>query len=184
VAGSLSRYDIVIAGVAKTVDLEHLMDQRDSGKDEYQCQIVGKERNARRRLSIERRDLHVLLISLDDKIYSLRQTRRTSSDVEFILNGRKVHAHFPTEIAREETRVKSDIASISEFVSSNFPAKVVSIKVSKGDKLKAGDTLLVLEAMKMEAQIKAPRDCEVIEIHIHEGEMVPRGTRLVHLKFL
>ncbi|MDH2899798.1 MAG: hypothetical protein PXY39_02390 [archaeon] len=177
----MTRYEIVIGNTMKTVDLEHFVDQT-VGTETYQCQIIGEKGNIRK-LVVQRRDSHILLVSLDDKMYSVRQTKRTALTVDFILNGRRVHAHFPSEVGREETGVKSDIASVNELVSSNFPAKVVSIKASKGGKLKEGDTLLVLEAMKMEAQIKAPKNCEVVEVFVHEGEIVPRGTKLVQLKF-
>ncbi len=177
----MSHYEVVIGNSSKTVDLERSTDEEHDA-EAYQCQIVG-EKGKTRKLIVRRRDANVLLISLDAKIYSIRQPKRTSSSVEFTLNGRKLRAQLPGEAAREETTVKSDIASVNELVSSNFPAKVVSIKVSKGANLKEGDTLLILEAMKMEAQIKAPRDCSVLEVFVREGEMVPRRTKLVHLKF-
>ncbi len=176
----MTRYEIMVGNVARTIDLER--SKNESGETEaYICQIIG-EQGRERKLVVQKRDSNVLLVSLDNKMYSLRQTRRTASSVDFTLNGRRIHANLP-EIGKEETSVKSDIASVKELVSSNFPAKVVSIKVSKGSKLREGDTLLVLEAMKMEAQIKSPRECEVLEVFVHEGEMVPQGTKLVHLKF-
>ena len=177
----MSRYEIVIDNTLKAVELELFVNQT-TGTETCQCKIIGEKGNARK-LVVQRRDSRFLLISLDDKMYSVRQTKRTALTVDFILNGERVHGHFPSEVGREETGAKSDIASVDELVSSNFPAKVVSIKVSKGGKLKEGDTLLVLEAMKMEAQIKAPKNCEVLEVFVHEGEMVPRGTKLVQLKF-
>ncbi len=64
---------------------------------------------------------------------------------------------------------------------SNFPAKIVKIMAAKGDRLNQGDTIMVVEAMKMEAQIKVPSMCVVAEIFVREGEMVERGKTLARL---
>ena len=47
----------------------------------------------------------------------------------------------------------------------------------------AGETLLVLEAMKMETNLEAPSDCTVREVFVKEGEMVARGSKLARLDF-
>ncbi len=171
----------MIGKTSRTMDLERSIDDAQN-LDTYLCQIIG-ERNGQRKLVVRRRDRNFILISVDDKMYFIKQTKRTSSSVDFIANGRLTSAYLPTEGIREEAKVRSDVASINELVSSNFPSKVVSIRVSKGSKQKEGDTLLVLEAMKMEAQIKAPKDCDVVEVFVREGEMVARGTKLLQLKF-
>jgi biotin carboxyl carrier protein len=53
-----------------------------------------------------------------------------------------------------------------------LPGKVVSIKCSTGDNVKAGDTVLVLESMKMENAIMAPKSGRVKEIRVEEGANV------------
>ncbi len=53
---------------------------------------------------------------------------------------------------------------------------VVSIDVNLGDMVKAGDTLLVLEAMKMENPIVAPADGKVTSIMVKKGDTVDGGT--------
>jgi len=57
-------------------------------------------------------------------------------------------------------------------VSSPMPGKVVSLKVSPGDKVKKGDVLLVIEAMKMENEIHSPIDGTVGEIYVREGDQI------------
>jgi biotin carboxyl carrier protein len=53
-----------------------------------------------------------------------------------------------------------------------LPGKVVSVKCSVGDSVKAGDTVLVLESMKMENAIMAPKSGRVKEIPVAEGANV------------
>ena len=64
------------------------------------------------------------------------------------------------------------LGTIKNLIVSNFPAKVVKLEVKPGDFLRQGETLIVLEAMKMEAQIKAPKDCTVDSVFVKEGEMI------------
>jgi len=62
-----------------------------------------------------------------------------------------------------------------------IPGKVVKIAVKVGDKVRAGQTLLVLEAMKMENELRAPRDAEVLAVHAAEGAAVEAGHDLLSL---
>jgi 3-methylcrotonyl-CoA carboxylase alpha subunit len=57
----------------------------------------------------------------------------------------------------------------------------VRIAVQPGAAVQAGDTLIVLEAMKMELPIRAPRAGIVRAIHCHEGDLVQPGVLLVEL---
>ena len=66
-------------------------------------------------------------------------------------------------------------------VESPLPGVVVSIPVSVGQSVKAGDTLLTLEAMKMENAIIAEADCTVTRIIVKEGDTVQSGDPLVEV---
>lgn len=65
---------------------------------------------------------------------------------------------------------------------SPMPGKVIKISVGKGDEVKRGQTLLIVEAMKMENYIVAPSDGMVEEINVKVGDMVNSNTRLIELK--
>ena len=56
---------------------------------------------------------------------------------------------------------------------------ILEIKVKEGDTVKRGQTLLVLEAMKMENDIKADRDGKVTAIKVSKGESILEGTDLI-----
>ena len=62
-----------------------------------------------------------------------------------------------------------------------IPGKVVKVPIKVGDAVKAGQTLLVLEAMKMENEIRAPHDAAVLALHVTEGMAVENGQDLVSL---
>jgi 3-methylcrotonyl-CoA carboxylase alpha subunit len=63
-----------------------------------------------------------------------------------------------------------------------MPGKVVSFAVAAGDKVKAGQPLAIMEAMKMEHTIAAPADGEVLELLYAPGDQVAEGEELLKLK--
>lgn len=62
-----------------------------------------------------------------------------------------------------------------------MPATVIKVLVQAGASVKKGDTVILLEAMKMELPLRAPADATVIAIHCREGELVQPDTALVEL---
>ena len=69
-----------------------------------------------------------------------------------------------------------------EAVKAPIPGTVLNWKVKQGDAVKAGDSLCVLEAMKMENDIAAPHDGVVAEICANKGASVNTGDPLLILK--
>ncbi|AFN75971.1 acetyl-CoA carboxylase biotin carboxyl carrier protein subunit [Melioribacter roseus P3M-2] len=69
-----------------------------------------------------------------------------------------------------------------EEIKSPIPGKVVKVCVSEGAKIKAGDLLMIVEAMKMENNIYAPFDLYVENIFVHEGESVNTEKVLIKTK--
>ncbi|MCI7447834.1 biotin/lipoyl-containing protein [Campylobacter sp.] len=76
---------------------------------------------------------------------------------------------------------KKAVGNENEVVA-NMSANVFKVQVAVGDKVIAGQSLIVLEAMKMEIPIESPRDGEVAEILTQKGATVSTGDVLVKLK--
>jgi len=68
------------------------------------------------------------------------------------------------------------------MVNSPLPGTILAIKVSKGDSVSRGQTLVVLEAMKMENEIPASADGKVISINVKKGDSVKTGDLLLILE--
>ena len=81
--------------------------------------------------------------------------------------------------ARGEGAVEEEI---SRILKSEIPAKVVSIYVKEGAKVKKGDELMILESMKMENVIRAPFDSVVKDVKVKEGDMVLIGDPLIEFE--
>ena len=64
-------------------------------------------------------------------------------------------------------------------VKSPLPGVILDIKVKEGDEVKKGQTVIILEAMKMENSINADRDGKITAIKVSKGESVLEGTDLV-----
>ena len=66
-------------------------------------------------------------------------------------------------------------------VESPMPGTILDVKVSNGAQVKNGDTLVVLEAMKMENEIKADRDGTITAVFVNKGDSVDSGSALVSI---
>ena len=63
-----------------------------------------------------------------------------------------------------------------------LPGVIIDVKVNVGDIVKKGDTVVVLEAMKMENNINADRDGKVVAIQVAKGDTVADGAALIVLE--
>lgn len=66
-----------------------------------------------------------------------------------------------------------------QLLTSPMPATVVKVLVSVGSKVRRGDVVIVLEAMKMELAVRAPGDATVSAVHCREGDLVQPETLLI-----
>ena len=86
----------------------------------------------------------------------------------------------PAPAAAPKAAVKKAVsAAAGEKVAAPMPGTIVSVNVSEGQSVKQGDVLVVLEAMKMENEIKAPKDGTVSSVAVSKGESVDTGATLV-----
>ena len=76
---------------------------------------------------------------------------------------------------------KGDEEMQDDKIVAPMPGKVVKIPVQKGDRLAAGDIVVVLEAMKMQSNYKVTSDCIVKDILVNEGDSVNANQVLIVL---
>jgi biotin carboxyl carrier protein len=73
-------------------------------------------------------------------------------------------------------------AAGANVMKSPLPGKILKVHATPGSSWKKGDTLLVIEAMKMENEILAPRDCVVEEVAVESNQSVKTGDLLLKLR--
>ena len=94
---------------------------------------------------------------------------------------KKVVVHKPTTESAASSAPATDNAHVNtnNAVKAPLPGVITSVEVAIGDEVKAGDTLLVLEAMKMANNIEAEKDGKVAAILVQPGQSVMEDDALV-----
>jgi biotin carboxyl carrier protein len=102
----------------------------------------------------------------------------SSADRWAFANGKVFRGDFGARPAgRRAARVSGPQA-----LAAPMPATVIKVLVKPGDAVKKGDTVILLEAMKMELPLRAPADATVTAVHCREGELVQPATTLIELE--
>jgi 3-methylcrotonyl-CoA carboxylase alpha subunit len=75
-----------------------------------------------------------------------------------------------------------EMATGADHIAAPLPGLIKALRVAPGDSVIAGDILAVMEAMKMEHSLTAPRDGTVAEVLVEAGEQVVEGAVLINLE--
>ncbi len=147
-----------------------------------------------------------LLVAVDGKEYALDFVqlnkgsysilyRNKSYNVELIpVNGvRKYHVNtfkntYEVEIIDAEakylaSRQKQQETGGAEVITAPIPGKVVKVMVAEGERVEAGQTLLILSAMKMESEFKSAAPAVVKQLKVSEGQSVEAREEMVVLGY-
>ena len=139
-----------------------------------------------------------MVFRINDKDYDVKLLKSSTSDFEFILgntfhnvkilysDGTKYKVYVDgvnleikkhsklTEIIEKSLKSKSSLNQANN-VTSQIPGRVVKISCSKGEPIKQGDPIVILESMKMQVAIKAHKEGLLKEIKVTEGSTVSRN---------
>ncbi|MBP3411735.1 MAG: acetyl-CoA carboxylase biotin carboxyl carrier protein subunit, partial [Oscillospiraceae bacterium] len=107
----------------------------------------------------------------------------TLNDIKYLVDVDDREARLKKEKLQVEDDFSFDIPDIipydedsqAEEICTTMPGQVLSIAVQAGEKVRDGQTLLILESMKMENAVSAERDCTILEIAVKKGEFVGNG---------
>jgi len=119
-------------------------------------------------------------LSIDGRAYE-----PGSSRAESVRDGKSWHVFHEGmrwTLALKEELGGLDLDAASGSLAAPMPGRVIKLFVQPGAKVKKGDALLILEAMKMEHTITAPADGTVQEVHYAAGEQVLEGAELIKVE--
>jgi biotin carboxyl carrier protein len=96
------------------------------------------------------------------------------------VNGEAFQVKIEDERVQQLARLRGKIVRIEEvYIAAPMPGLVVEVEVGVGDRVKVGSGLIVIEAMKMQNELKAPREGVVKEVLVKKGMSVNGGDTLV-----
>jgi len=104
---------------------------------------------------------------------------------EYTVYTRGVYKTF--KIYNEETLLHESLKAggsvgSSSNLTSGMPGKIVKVFVKPGDQVKEGDPLLIMEAMKMENEMRASHDVKIKDVLVKAGDNVESGARLINFE--
>jgi pyruvate carboxylase subunit B len=119
-------------------------------------------------------DLKPYYVKVDDVLEEVFV--ETLTEIVPTLDGRSIDS------GKASKGSKRPKATKDSDVTSPMPGRIVSINVSKGDNVNAGDTVITVEAMKMENPVHAPVSGKVIAIYVSEGDSVNPDECLIEIE--
>lgn len=124
-------------------------------------------------------DGNVAEVEVNGVPYKVELEEHTAAQVKSVSAPRPESA--PRTAAGEKVIAKPAATGSGEAIKAPLPGVVLSIPVKVGDTVKAADTVVLLEAMKMENAIHAGRDGKVASINVAPGDSVLEGSILITL---
>ena len=127
-------------------------------------------------------DYQQFLAEEADGIAAFRTQQRAAFDAErqrWIESGQ---AHFEVDEAAVETGDDAPLAAGQHGIDSHIAGNLWQVEVGEGDRVEAGDVLVILESMKMEIPLVAPVSGVVREVRVQPGSSVRAGQRVVVLE--
>ncbi len=153
------------------------------------------------KINIEEKDELLKILINNEKEYNISEVETESNLISFKKKGKIYNIFYSSEKDKTflsidgenytlelekdiSTKSKSGKQEKGDSVSSPMPGLLVKIPVSVGDEVKSGDTLAIVEAMKMQNELPSPRDGTIKKINGEEGEQVDALQVIVELELI
>jgi biotin carboxyl carrier protein len=166
-------YDVLVDGHSHRLALLQ-GDELTPGERIWLCQIDGKDLAVDAALTA--RD--VLSIVVDGKAYEIKRERSLQGEVHMILGSARYAVEVRDPRSLRTRRAAAGSEAGPQKLTAPMPGKIVRIAVAPGEEVKAGQPIIVMEAMKMQNEMKSPKDGKVKKILVAEGSAVNAGDTL------
>jgi biotin carboxyl carrier protein len=135
-------------------------------------------------------------LALDDKTIHVEVLGTENGKLDLLIDGKRVTAYVSSDNAKRWVTVNGQTFVLTKSsgarkgghahhaagkLTAPMPGQVRAINVSEGDAVTKGQTLLVLEAMKMEIRVHAPQDGRVKKLFVKQGQTVEREQILIEI---
>ena len=133
---------------------------------------------------------------IDGKTVTVQIIRAVNGCIDLLIDGQRVTAHVSSDMAKRWVTVDGQTLMLTKTSGAKqgvrhdhaggliapMPGQIRSVSVSVGDAVKKGQTLLTMEAMKMEIRIQALKDGVVKSVSVKQGQTVEREQILVEVE--
>lgn len=150
-------------------------------------------------LNLQPQTENTILISYEGKTFEVSATFITEEEILLMINGRVYNILVQSNsiahnviIGDRKYQVEKKFSLVSPQdqkavskkveVKVSMPGKVVAVYVENGSQVKQGQPILILEAMKMQNEIRATRDGRIANLNVKAGDTVETGTVLFNLE--
>ena len=162
-------------------------------EETFNGEIINKISNNEYLIKIQDKEYHIQILNinssgmefvLDNHYHSVNYLENQTAEMKIVVDGVPLTINMHTKL--DEIVYKNaggaDVGSAQINLRSQIPGRVVSIEVTVGDKVKKGDTVCVLESMKMQVSVKSHKDGEVKNLKIKEGNSVNKNDILAEIE--
>jgi biotin carboxyl carrier protein len=163
-----------MAFIARLGERTYAVEIEEIGKSLYRVAVDGSE------FLVDGKKTGVTNYSLivDNRSFEV-EVDITEDEYRVLVDGRNYHIDLVDERRVRLGGLQSDIQLQGrQNVSVPMPGKVIAVLVSEGDKVERGQGLVIVEAMKMENEVRCPIDGEVKEVRVKTGDALEAGAVL------
>jgi biotin carboxyl carrier protein len=158
-----------------------------------------QHQNQTHTVQVERLSDDQYRVTVDDRVYQVQGNAWSEHLWRLDIDGQKYTAYSASDGQRRWVQVEGQASVMLEAVeqqsrrrsrggsddarlNAQMPGQVVDVLVNAGDAVTDGQTLMILEAMKMEIRVTAPYDGIVQQVRVAKGEVVERDQSLIEIK--
>jgi len=141
---------------------------------------------------------NTFVLTLDDRTIQAEILHSENGRLDLLIDGRRITAYVSSQNSRRWVTVNGQTLLLNRSsggrsrghghhhaageLTAPMPGQVRAVNVSEGDIVTKGQTLLLLEAMKMEIRIQSPQDGVVRKLFVSQGQTVEREQMLIEIE--
>jgi len=124
------------------------------------------------------------MIVFNGKTYPVEVIKKQQNKYEIVFNNisHTINVETPFSLGRIKTLESSKKKTDQAYLKAPMPGKIISIMTNEGTKIQRGETILILEAMKMENEILSPINGTISKIHVKANTTVMKDDIMVEIK--
>jgi biotin carboxyl carrier protein len=160
-------YDVIVDGKTHHVEVTR-------GEKVWSCKVDGQEMVVDAALTA--RD--VLSVLVGDKAYEIKRERSLQGELHMVIGSARYAVDVQDPRSLKTRRAVAGAETGPQKIKAAMPGKIVRVLVTEGEEVKAGQGIIVMEAMKMQNEMKSPKDGRVQKLLTAEGSTVNAGDTL------